>query len=101
MLAERCGFPPLQRAQIVQLACLEPVAKGLHIIHWSSQDLARQVITEGIVPAISAATIRRILHEVDLQPHRMRYWKTARWDAEFKQRAEKVLWCYGHAHRLA
>jgi hypothetical protein len=77
------------------------VAKGLHITHWSSQDLARQVITEGIVPAISAATIRRILHEVDLQPHRTRYWKTARWDAEFKQRAEKVLWCYSHAHRLA
>jgi hypothetical protein len=61
------------------------VAKGVHITHWSSQDLARQVITEGIVPAISAATIRRILHEVDLQPHRTRYWKTARWDAEFKQ----------------
>jgi hypothetical protein len=77
------------------------VAKGVHLTHWSSQDLARQVITEGIVPAISAATIRRILHEVDLQPHRTRYWKTARWDAEFKQRAEKVLWCYSHAHRLA
>ena len=94
-------FPPLQRAQIVQLACLEPVAKGLHITHWSSQDLARHVITEGIVPAISAATIRRILHEVDLQPHRTRYWRTARWDAKFKPRAEKVLWCYGNAERLA
>src|SRR6266852_3772593 len=27
---------PVQRAQIVELACLEPVAKGLHITHWSS-----------------------------------------------------------------
>lgn len=99
--AVRCGFPPLQRAQIVQLACLEPVAKGLHITHWSSQDLAWQAIAEGIVPTISAATIRRILHDVDLQPHRTRYWKTARWDTEFKQRAEKVLWCYSNAQRLA
>jgi transposase len=39
VLAEvpRTGHPieisPLQRAQIVQLACLEPIAKGLHITH--------------------------------------------------------------------
>ena len=30
---------PVQRAQIVELACLEPVAKGLHMTHWSSDDL--------------------------------------------------------------
>lgn len=77
------------------------MAKGLYITHWSSQDLARQAIAEGIVSAISSATIRRILHDVDLQPHRTRYWKTPRWDGEFKHRAEKVLWCYSHAHRLA
>ena len=87
----RSRFPPLQRAQIVQLACLEPIAKGLHITHWSSQDLAWQAVAEGIVPAISARTIRRILKTVDLQPHRTRYWKTARLDEQFKQRAEKVL----------
>src|ERR1019366_10173641 len=39
---------PVQRAQIVQLACLEPVAKGLHITHWSSVDLARQAVKDGI-----------------------------------------------------
>jgi hypothetical protein len=94
------GFPPLQRAEIVRLACLEPIAKGLHITHWSSRDLARQAMADGIVSAISDRTIRRILDEVDLQPHRTRYWKTARLDAEFKQRAEKILWCYGNADRL-
>ena len=51
--------------------------------------------------AISARTIRRVLHDVDLQPHRTRYWKTTRLDAPFKERAEKVLWCYGNAERLA
>jgi transposase len=92
---------PVQRAQIVELACLVPVAKGLHITHWASSDLARQAVTDGIVADISARTVRRILHEVDLQPHRTRYWKTARLDAQFKQRAEQVLWCYGNASRLA
>jgi hypothetical protein len=37
--AARCGFPPLQRAQIVQLVCLEPVAKGLHITHCRTPDM--------------------------------------------------------------
>jgi len=95
------GFPPLQRAQIVQLACLEPIAQGLHITHWSSFDLARQAVARGIVDSISPRTVRQILHEVDLQPHRTRYWKTSRLDAEFKERAEKVLWCYGNARYLA
>src|SRR5262249_170254 len=92
---------PVQRAQIVQLACLEPIAKGLHITHWSSEDLARQAVADRIVPEISPATVRRILHDVDLQPHRTRYWKTARLDDRFKERAEQVLWCYGNAARLA
>lgn len=97
----RRRFPPLQRAQIVQLACLEPVAEGLHLTHWSSADLARQAMANGIVDTISARTVRRILDAVDLQPHRTRYWRTARLDGTFKQRAEQVLWCYGHAQRLA
>lgn len=92
---------PVQRAQIVELACLEPVAKGLHITHWSSEDLARQAVRDKILPSVSPATIRRILNDVDLQPHRTRYWKTARLDCRFKERAEQVLWCYANATRLA
>ena len=94
-------FPPLQRAQIVALACLEPLARGLHITHWSRKDLASQAVAEGIVPAISARTIGRILDAVDLQPHRTRYWRTSRLDTRFKERAEKVLWCYAQAEQLA
>jgi transposase len=95
------GITPVQRAQIVELACLEPVAKGLHITHWSSDDLARQAVTDGIVARISPRTVRDILSKVDLQPHRTRYWKTPRLDAQFKERAEQVLWCYANAARLA
>src|SRR5437016_7653075 len=63
---------PVQRAQIVELACLEPIAKGLHITHWSSEGRARQTVDDKIIPAISPATVRRILHDVDSQPHRTR-----------------------------
>jgi transposase len=92
---------PVQRAQIVELACLEPIAKGLHITHWSSEDLARQAVEDKILAGISPATVRRILQGVDLQPHRTRYWKTTRLDARFKERAEQVLWCDANAARLA
>ena len=95
------GITPVQRAQIVEMACLEPVAKGLHITHWSSDDLSRQAVADGIVAHISPRTVRNILSAVDLQPHRTRYWKTARLDARFKERAEQVLWCYANAARLA
>jgi hypothetical protein len=72
----------------------------LNITHWSSQDLARESVGSGIVPSISASTIKRLLRKVDLQPHRTRYWKTSRLDKAFKQRAEKILWCYANANRL-
>ena len=99
--ADRPGFPPLQRAQVVALACLEPVARGLHVTHWSSEDLAHQAVADGIVGSISARTVRLILDQVDLQPHRTRYWRTTRLDPQFKARAERVLWCYANAERLA
>lgn len=83
------------------MACLEPIAEGLHITHWSSAELARQAVAGGIVAAISPRSVRQILRDVDLQPHRTRYWRTARLDGQFKERAEKVLWCYGNAERLA
>jgi hypothetical protein len=63
--------------------------------------LARQAVADGIVKAISPRTVRRILQDVDLQPHRTRYWRTSRLDGRFKDRAEKVLWCYANAARLA
>jgi hypothetical protein len=83
------------------LACLEPIAKGLPITHWTSQELARQAVADGIVATISAGSVRRILAAVDLQPHRTRYWKTAPLDDQFKERAEQVLWCYANAVQLA
>jgi hypothetical protein len=100
-VADPSGFPPLPRAQIVALACLEPIAEGLPITHWTSTDLARQAVADGIVQDISPTTVQRILAAVDLQLHCTRYWRTARLDSPFKQRAEHVLWCYANAADLA
>jgi hypothetical protein len=53
------------------------------------------------VPSISPCTIRRLLDRVDLPPNRTGYWRTSRLDGRFMDRAEKVLWCYADAGRLA
>lgn len=45
--------------------------------------------------------VRRILNEVDLQPQRTRFWRTARLEERFQDRAEKVPWCDAHAGRRA
>lgn len=86
---------------IVRLACLEPAARGLHITHWSSADLARQAVADGLVRAASPRTVRRVLAAVDLQPHRTRFWKTATLDDRFLRRAVKILWRYTPAEHLA
>src|SRR5207244_11720503 len=69
--------------------------------HAATGNERRTAATIGSEDATSPRTVQRILGDVDLQPHRTRYWRTARLDARFKERAEKVLWCYGNAARLA
>src|SRR6516225_9468508 len=81
------------------LPILQAVARARHLA-WFQVQHARIVlavatgeqihsVADGIVDAISARTVRRILHDVELQPHRTRYWKTSRLDAQFKERAAK------------
>lgn len=82
------------------LACCTPTLLGLHLSHWSSAELSHQAVHRGLVQAVSARTVRRILRSVQLQPHRSRYWKTSRLDPTFRTQARKVLWAYGHARRL-
>src|SRR5579871_5460763 len=61
----------------------------------------QEAVADGMVETVSPRTVRRILHAVDLQPHRTRFWKTARLNAEFLRRAVRILWCYTYADYLA
>ena len=73
--------PPLQRAQIVELACLEPIAGGCISPTGPARTWPDRPSPMASSESISPRTVRQILHDVDLQPHRTRYWKTARLDA--------------------
>ena len=97
--AARSRFPPCNgRQSSTRLSGADH--QGLHITHWSSQDLARQAVDDEDRPCDRAGDGSPHFANVDLQPHRTRYWKTARLDARFKERAEQVPWCYGNADDL-
>jgi len=96
--APRSGRPreisALERVAIEQLACCEPAGLGLKMTHWSTRRLARIAAERGIRPKIAHSTVSLILRDADLQPHRNRYWITPTLNAEFLERASRILWCY-------
>lgn len=102
--APRSGRPreitALERVAIEQLACCEPTGLGLNLTHWSTRSLARIALQRGLVPHISHSTISLILRDADLQPHRCRYWITPTLNAEFLQRAGRILWLYERVDAL-
>jgi hypothetical protein len=72
--APRAVFPPDVAMHVVRLACERPDTLGRSLSQWDCEELARQLITEGRVENISAATVRRILAAHRLQPWRQHVW---------------------------
>jgi hypothetical protein len=59
---------------VVRLACERPDMRGRSLSQWDCTELVRQLIAEGIVGDISAATVRRILAAHQLKPWRQHIW---------------------------
>jgi transposase len=59
---------------VVRLACERPDPLGRSLSQWDCTELARQLIAEGSVEDISAATVRRILTAHQLKPWRQHLW---------------------------
>jgi len=102
--APRSGRPreitALQRVSIEQLACCEPSGVGLEMTHWSTRSLAEIAMKRGLVQYIAHSTVSLILRNADLQPHRSQYWITPILNAEFLQRAGRILWVYERTEGL-
>jgi hypothetical protein len=67
-------FPPEVATHVVRLACERPDSLGCSLSQWDGTELARQLIAEGVVEGISAATVRRILACHHLKPWRHHLW---------------------------
>jgi transposase len=67
-VAPRAVFPPVVTIHVVRLACERPDLFGRSLSQWDCAELAWQLIADGLVADISAATIRRILAAHQLNP---------------------------------
>jgi transposase len=95
----RCGrpptFSPVQVAEVKALACQLPAEHEVPLSVWSAPELAREAITRGIAPAISASTVRRWLAEDAIKPWQHQSWISIR-DPDFRAKASRVLDLYAH-----
>jgi putative transposase len=75
--AERSGAPakfePEQIMHLFALACESPGSSGRPISHWTSRELADEMVHRGIVTTISPRHVGRLLAEADIKPHQSGY----------------------------
>jgi transposase len=99
---QRTGRPPSFAPEVVAavkaMACEPPAQREVPLARWSSAELAAQAVTEGVVEAVSASSVRRWLHEAAIKPWQHRSWIFPR-DPDFAVKAARVLdlyqrcWC--------
>jgi transposase len=93
----RSGRPRKFTAEVVAgvkaLACELPSKAGVAMTRWSCPELAREVVTPGVVEQISASTVRRWLAADAIKPWQHRSWIFPR-DPYFASKAARVLDLY-------
>jgi transposase len=80
----------------IDLACRLPGERGRPVSTWDCTELARQLVAEGEVAAISPSTVRRFLTANRLRPWRTHYWLHPRVprDAAFRARVQTLADLY-------
>ncbi len=91
--AGRSFFPSEEIAQIKALACQLPAERGIPLSRFSITELVREVVSEAIVPSVSASSVWRWLHEDAIRPWFHRSWIYPR-DLDFVEKAGRVLDLY-------
>ena len=89
-------FLPEVAIRLVKIACERPDRIGRSLSQWDCQELARQLVEEGIVESISSETVRRILTNHQLKPWQHHMWLTPKQprDEEFYRRVQNLIALY-------
>jgi transposase len=94
--ADRRSFPPEVALHLVKMACERPDDYGRSLAKWDCRELARQLVADGVVEAISSDTVGRVLNNHRLKPWRHHLWlspKVPR-DAAFAAQVQEVCDLY-------
>lgn len=62
-----------QLTQIYAMACEPPEKYGRPLSHWTAQELADELVIQGVVKSISRRHVGRLLEEGQIKPHRSGY----------------------------
>jgi transposase len=89
-------FPPAVAVYVVKLACERPDVVGRSLSQWESAELARQLVRDGVVEAISPQTVQRILAHHQLKPWRHHLWLSPQVprDAAFAAQVQEIVAWY-------
>jgi transposase len=71
---DRPCFPPVVAMHAVKIACELPDKLGRSLSQWDSHEIASQLVSGGVVDAISHDTVWRILNNHRLKPWRQHMW---------------------------
>jgi len=98
--APRSGRPPTYLPQhyvnIMMLALSDPGEAERPITHWTARELADEVHEQGIC-MISQRQVGRFLDNIDLQPHKFRYWLNPKLEEGHDARVRAVCEVYAMA----
>jgi len=83
----------VQAAEVKALACQLPAETGAPLSRWSCPDLAGEITSRGIAPAMSASTVRQIQAADTIKPWPYRSWLFIR-DPDLAAKATRVLDLY-------
>jgi transposase len=89
-------FSPAVALYVVKLACERPDVVGRSLSQWDSAELARQLVRDGVVEAISPQTVQRILAHHKLKPWRHHLWLSPQVprDAAFAAQVHEIVTLY-------
>ena len=99
--AKRSGTPPKISAeslcQLVALACDPPEKYNRPISHWTQHELQAESIKQGIFKSISVRHIGRLLKQLELRPHKNKYWLHKKSDEFREQKIANICAIYKNA----
>ena len=101
--AHRSGRRPKisseQQAELIAKACEDPQESDCPIARWTSDELAHEMTTSGIIEKIGGRWVRKLLARAKIRPHRIQYWLFSKdeKDPQFQERVTAVCDAYRNA----
>ena len=98
--ARRSGRPrtiaPPTRVQVISVASALPQDQERTVTRWTLDEIVATLLDALGTEAISRSSIWRILHDVDLKPHKSEYWLNSH-DEDFDAKAPIICQLYAKA----